>query len=321
MSYLKGRKILITGSSGFIGSALTKKLLEEEAIVYLLSSRKKRGRKSKPNPNIHEIKCSVDDYRKLVKSLKDLKIDAMCHLAAQPLVDLGTSSPIGTFKTNIMGTWNILEIGRLKSVKKIIIASTTHVYGRNKNLPYLEEYFPQPSRPYETSKACSDLLAQSYAETYGLDITIPRFANIYGPGDKNISRLIPTVMDSVIHGKNPKIWDIGAVRDFLYIDDAIDGYIRILKEKPKKNLQIINFGTGTPVKISKVAELIIKISGKKNIKVISNKIPRLRGVEVLRQYVSIDKAKKIFGWEPKTSIHEGLVETYKWYEKYFADSI
>lgn len=321
MSYLKGRNILITGASGFIGTSLVNKLLEEGAIIYSLNPKKRKKTHIKNKENIYDIVCSVDDFAMLSKLLKNLKIDAICHLAAQSLVDLGTDSPISTFKTNIMGTWNILEIARIKKIDKVIVASTTHVYGKNKKLPYLEEFFPQPSRPYETSKACSDLLAQSYADTYGMDITIPRFVNIYGPGDKNFSRLIPTVMNSVIRGKNPRIWDIGAVRDFLYIDDAVDAYIKILKEKPKKKLQIINFGTGTPVKISKIVQLIIKISGKKNTKIISGKIPHTRDEEVLRQYVSIAKAKKLLNWEPRVSIGEGLKTTYMWYDKYFANSI
>jgi len=136
-----------------------------------------------------------------------------------------------------------LEAARQQSIQKVIIASTAHVYGNNPKVPFKEEFFPQPSRPYETSKACADLLAQSFADTYDLPVEIPRFVNIYGPGDLNFSRLIPKVIKSVLVGKKPEVWDIGSVRDFLYIDDAINAYLMLAEKQftNSKRVRVFNF--------------------------------------------------------------------------------
>jgi|SRR3989344_9699036 len=312
MSFWQGKTVLVTGASGFVGTHLVKRLLEKKSRIITLS--KKGSELLKDTQN--EVGCSIEDFEKINSLIQKNKVDIIFHLAAQPIVEIGQSNPIRTFEVNIRGTWNILEAARENNVKKIIIASTVHVYGDNPKTPFKEEYFPQPSRPYETSKACADLLAQSFADTYNLPVEIPRFVNIYGPGDSNFSRLIPKVIKSILVGEKPEVWDIGSIRDFLYIDDVISAYLKLAEKKLNggKRLRVFNFGTGKPIKIHDLVLKIIELS-KKKIKLEMEKPPEERANEIKKQYVSITKAKRELNWFPKVSLEDGLTRTIDWYQK------
>lgn len=323
MSFWKSKKILITGANGFVGSNLSKRLIAKGAKVIAFT----RGGINPPSllilenlvPKIYKVeKGSLLNFERVNEVVSKNKIDYIFHLAAQPLIEVGRESPIQTFEVNIRGTWNTLEAARQNRVKKIVVASTTHVYGDNPNLPYKEEYFPQPSRPYETSKAAADLLAQSYADTYNLPVEIPRFVNLYGPGDFNFSRIVPKVILSLLKKEDPEVWDLGAVRDFLYIDDAIDGYLALVEKKlpDSKRVRVFNFGSGKPMSMIKLAKEILKVSGDKSLKLIIKETPKEREKEIIKQYVSITKAKQLLGWKPKNSLEQGLKKTIGWYKRH-----
>lgn len=322
MSFWENKNVLITGSTGFVGSNLYLALAGKGANVVSFSSDDLSNSRLIRNTQIKKIKThivgSVLDIDLLIGVIKKNKIKFIYHLAAQPLVELGKESPTKTFDINIKGTWNVLEAARVSSVEKIIVASTSHVYGDNPNPPYTEENFPQPSRPYETSKACADLLAQSYADTYFLPVEIPRFVNLYGRGDFNFSRIIPKVINSILEGKSPEVWDVGIMRDFLYIDDAINAYLLLVEKNlpNNKRSRIFNFGSCNPIKIVDLVKKIIEISGR-NLGVKILPMPTNRDKEITKQYVSIEKAKKVLGWTPKTTLDEGLRKTLSWYERYF----
>jgi len=311
MSFWQQRVVLVTGASGFVGSHLVNQLISKHAKVITLS--KKRLKSS--TKVINEIGF-VENFERLNDIMKRYKVNTIFHLAAQPIVEIGQDNPIKTFEVNIKGTWNILECARENNIQKVIIASTVHVYGDNPKVPFKEEYFPQPSRPYETSKACADLLAQSFADTYDLSVEIPRFVNIYGPGDFNFSRLIPKVIKSILQGEQPEVWDVGSIRDFLYIDDATAAYLMTAEKRldNKKRLRIFNFGTGEQIKIYDLVQKIIQIMGK-GIKVKIEQLPEERSNEIKKQYVSIAKAKRELGWYPKVTLDNGLSKTITWYQK------
>lgn len=311
MSFWQQRVVLVTGASGFVGSHLVDQLISKNAKVITFSKKKLT---SSTNA-INEI-GSVEDFDRLHDIMKRYKVNTVFHLAAQAIVETGQDNPIKTFEVNIKGTWNVLESARENNIQKVIIASTAHVYGDNPKVPFKEKYFPQPSRPYETSKACADLLAQSFADSYNLSVAIPRFVNIYGPGDLNFSRLIPRVVKSILEGKQPEIWDIGSIRDFLYIDDAINAYLMIAQKKldNKKRMRIFNFGTGEQIKIYDLVQKIIQIM-RKEIKVKIEQLPGERLNEIKKQYVSITKAKRELGWYPEVTLDNGLSKTITWYQE------
>lgn len=301
---LKQKRILITGITGFIGSALAKRLEKEGAQVFGISRTIKKG-------NIYSVDCK--DFASISTFIKKHKIQLCFHLAGEALVESGQQFPYETFMANTQTTLNLLECARIYHIERIIIASTSHVYGKN-IVPYKEYYTPKPSRPYETSKACTDLIAQSYADTYNLPVMIARFVNVYGPGDMHFTRLIPKTITSVLAGINPQMWGGDALREYLYLDDAIDAYIKMAKvslDKIHRN-RIFNIGSGHPYSVYEVIEKIVAIS-KKNVSI--DRIKDEREFEIKAQFVSSAKAKRLLGWRSKTTLEEGLKKTIRWYSK------
>ena len=303
---VRGKNILITGITGFIGKALEKRLDMLGAKVFGIS--RSEGK------NNQILKSTILNYTAVDKFIKNSKIEICFHLASTSLVEEGQLHPYQTFKVNTEGTLNILECARNNNLEKVIIASTSHVYGKNK-IPYFESYMPRPTRPYETSKACTDIIAQSYSKSFNLPVLIPRFVNIYGPGDLNFQRLIPKTIKSVLENSEPTMWGGQAMRDYLFIDDAIDAYILLATASIKKigENRVFNFGASNVISVADLIKKIIALSGKNlNIKKVSDE----RGGEIGSQYVSFSKAIRLLGWKPKVSLDEGLKKTVAWYSKY-----
>ena len=307
---IEGKRVLITGITGFVGKALSKRLKSQGANVFGISRSIKNDKKN--------LKVDILDYSAIDKFIKDSKIDICFHLASTSLVEEGQLHPYQTFKVNTEGTLNILESARNNNLNRIIVASTSHVYGKNK-VPYFENYMPRPTRPYETSKACTDIIAQSYATSFNLPVLIPRFVNIYGPGDLNFQRLIPKTIKSILEDVPPKMWGGEAIRDYLFIDDAIDAYLLLAKINTSKvgDNRVFNFGSSNMIGVEDLIKKIIKIVGKN---LIIKKVSDERKGEIASQYVSFNKAIRVLGWKPKISLDEGLKRTIAWYSKFLYNS-
>jgi len=306
MTKLKSKRVLITGINGFIGSSLNNKLNKLGIETFGISRRKSKIK------NI--LSASILDFEILNKFIKKNKIQIIYHLAGESLVEGGQTNPFNTFKINTEGTLNVLESARENSLEKVVIASTSHVYGKNK-LPYYEGYMPRPSRPYETSKACTDLIAQSYAETFGLPVLIPRFVNIYGPGDTNFTRLIPKTIRTLLENNSPKMWGGQAMREYLYIDDAVRAYILFagLDVNSIGKNKVFNVGSGDIISVNDLIEKIV-LKTKKGKGII--KVEDERELEIPAQYVSSKKAKKLLNWEARIKLDKGLSSTIAWYKKF-----
>lgn len=310
MSFWENKTVLVTGVNGFVGNHLFNKLNNLGARVYGVT-------RNHPKKNIYKL--DVLDLSSLESFIKKNKIKICFHLAGESLVEKGQEDPYNTFKANTEGTLNVLESARKNNLEKIVIASSSHVYGDNKT-PYLEEYFPRPSRPYETSKTCADLIAQSYADSFDLPVLIPRFVNIYGPGDINFQRLIPKTMKSLLNNDSPKMWGGSAVRDFIYIADVIEAYISLgeLNKKLMEKNRIYNFGTGNTISVEELIRKIISIS-EQDFSIKKNKEERENEIDI--QYVSSAKAHRILNWKSKTNLDKGLSQTLEWYRNYFNEKI
>ncbi len=314
----KGRNVLVTGANGFVGSWLTQELIGRGAKVTALI------RDLIPDSNLNLsgtadrvsiVRGSLADYKTVERAFNEYEIEICFHLAAQAIVGVANRSPISTFESNIMGTWNLLEACRTaKHFEKAIIASSDKAYGDQENLPYTEDSPLLGTYPYDASKVCAEVIARSYNKTYGLKTAVARCANIYGGGDLNMSRLVPDMMTSLIMGKPLVIRSDGKMeRDYIYVKDAADAYI-LLAEEIEKGLAF-NFGAGKPITVLDLVRMIMEASGRKDAEM---KVLGEAKYEIKRQYLDSSRASKLLGWQPKYGLMDGLRETYKWYESHQA---
>lgn len=314
-------KILVTGADGFIGSHVAKALIERGAEVTTIV----RDLKKESNIDILDIKKRVNtlhgdliSYEDCERAINEYDIDFCFHIAAQALVGPANRSPLSTFESNIKGTWNILEACRLsRTIKGLVVASSDKAYGQQKKLPYTEDSPLNGYFPYDASKACAEILARGYFMTYAIPLAITRNANIYGPADMNLSRVIPDIITRLIRNEDPVIRSDGTPeRDYVYIKDAVSAYLALAENLHRKEVSghAFNFGTGKPTSVLELYKKIISLMGK-------NVQPKVLGQaknEIDRQYLDSTKAKKVLGWECRYNIDEGLKETIAWYKGYFS---
>lgn len=318
--FWKNKNVLITGYEGFLGSHLTKALLDLKANICgldILVRRKQTILSKKDLDKINIIKGSVENFLLVSKIIRENKIEIIFHLAAKSLVNQGLKKPIKTFSTNIRGTWNILEVSRdSDAVKAIIVASSDKAYGNQKNLPYKETFPLCGDHPYDVSKSCADLISYTYYHTYDLPVTITRCGNVFGPGDFNFSRIIPDTIRCALSGKTLLIRSNGKfIRDYIFVDDIINGYIGLAEKLQKLKLagEAFNFSNEDPIIVIELVEKIYQIVGRRpNYRILNE-----ARYEIEHQYLSSKKARRILGWRPKYTLDEGLKKTIKWYKDYF----
>lgn len=320
-AFWQGRRVFVTGCTGILGSWLTLALLDAGADVVGLI------RDYVPQSNLNltgaiqritRVDGDIADGELLKRVLNEYEIEIVFHLAAQPLVRLANRAPVGTFETNIRGTWLLLEACRVSpTVKRIVVASSDKAYGDQDVLPYTEDAPLQGRHPYDVSKSCADLLTQAYATTYHLPVAITRCGNIYGGGDLNWDRIVPGTMRSVLHGERPVIRSDGTpLRDYLYVDDIVAGYLRLAEclDDPALYGQAFNFGLDDPRTALDVARLIIAFSDHPELEpVVLNEASH----EIGRQYLSSEKAHRVLNWRARYSLDEGLRRTLTWYRAFF----
>jgi CDP-glucose 4,6-dehydratase len=318
-----GKKVLITGFEGFLGSHLTKAMLQVDAKVIGLdikTSREGTILNSRDYQRIVIHKGSVAQ-RKLVREiLNKYSIDIIFHLAAEAIVGRSQENPLNTFKSNIAGTWEVLEAARLYgNAKSIVVASSDKAYGSHKKLPYREDAPLIANHPYDVSKSCADLIANTYSHTYGLPLAITRCGNIYGPGDFNFSRLIPDALRCIFLDKTLKIRSDGKfTRDYVYVEDIVAGYIRIAELLSRRKLnsgEAFNLSDEKPLTVVK---LLAKIDqAYPGVKKLNYKVMNTAKYEIKEQFLAAAKARRILGWKPRYSLEQGLRKTAEWYAKYF----
>ena len=321
VSFWQDRPTFVTGGTGLLGGWLVRRLLELGAdIVCLVRDWVPQSElvHAQLVEQVKVVRGDICDQALLERILGEYEIDTVFHLAAQTIVTIANRNPISTFETNIGGTWTLLEACRRSpEVHSIITASSDKAYGDQEKLPYNEDAPLQGRYPYDVSKSCADLLAQSYAITCKLPVAITRCGNFYGGGDLNWNRVVPGTVRSVLRGQPPIIRSDGQyVRDYFYIEDAAAAYI-LLAEKLAQNTNLygegFNFSNETPVSVIELIERILQLM-KSDLK------PAIRNEatnEIRQQYLSADKARKVLGWQPTFTLDEGLRRTISWYQGFF----
>ncbi len=308
---------MVTGHEGFLGSNLVKRLIGSGCRITgidLVSSRPLSVLAGLRSEFAH-IRGDISNFNLTERIIKSKRPNIIFHLAAEAVVGKAKRNPVRTFRSNIEGTWNLLEACRGRGfVEAIVVASSDKAYGSKAELPYTEEMSLEGLQPYDASKSCEDIIARAYHRSYGLPVCVIRCGNIYGPGDYNFSRLIPDAIRCLIKGEGLAIRSDGTyTRDYVYVDDIVEGYI-LLAEKMKR-LRIyggaFNLSNERPLSVMEVFEKIKEAFGG------SVKRPKVLNVaqdEIKDQYLSSKKARRLLGWRPRYTIEKGLQRTIYWYE-------
>lgn len=320
--YWKDRNVLVTGANGFLGSWVSKRLVEAGANVVSFvrdAIPKSFFNLSGTVDKVVIAHGALEDYLSIERVFNEFEVDFCFHLAAQAIVGTAEQFPLSTYESNIRGTWNVLEAARRNSrVQGLIIASSDKVYGSKENLPYTEQDTLGGLNPYDVSKVCVDLLAQSYFHTYGIPLGIARSGNFYGPGDLNFSRVVPETIRSLLGNENPVIRSDGTyLRDYFYVEDAAEAFLTLGANVAKDGIkgQAFNFGTEKPTAVIDVVNQLIGLSGKDHLRpVILNQAAH----EIKAQYLSCRKAQELLGWRHTTDLKKGLGKSYSWYQDFFS---
>lgn len=313
MNKLKGTRILVTGGNGAIGCNLVRKLLEISCKITVLDdfSQSKKGNLPS-NKNVKIIHGDITNEKTLRKTFSS-KYDYVFHLAARFANELSVKNPIEDLRVNTQGTLQVLLHAAKQNPDRFLYASSSSLYGQQNSVYFKESLTPNPSTPYATSKLAAEHYCSAISKLYGLEYSIVRLSNSYGPYDPpgKFRNVIPNFFQSAICGKNIVITGTGKeTRDFTYIDDTVDGILLSATHKNAKN-EIFNLGTGKETQIKKIAEIVLHLTGNKS-KVVYR--PRRSFDHVVRRRMDISKAKKL-GYNPKTTINDGLEKTYQWFEK------
>ena len=310
------KNVLITGGSGFLGSHIAKRILPkaDSVTIVTLDIKQKTTLKSL-GVDLNKINLVKGDIRNFdfIKLLfNEYEFDTVFHLGALSEVKKCQPDPKLAFDTNIVGTINVLEAARLYgNVKAIAVSSSDKAYGSG-ILPYVEGAPMQGKGIYEVSKSCTDLIARAYHTNYNLPVVVTRCSNLYGGADMNMSRIIPNTIRLALKKESPLIWKGSeeSTREFLYIEDAVDAYLSLVKNIDKTKGEAFNIGSGEIISIKKLVEDILsKINNNLLINYQHKDFP-----EISHQYLDSNKIKEFTGWESKIKLSEGLDKSIKTYK-------
>lgn len=309
-----GRAVLVTGAAGLLGRAVTRQLVGGGAGVVGLDIAWSALSPALVPLAVNRVDGDVRDAASLAALLSDESIDTVIHLAAQTLVGPALEDPANTFSNNVEGTWAVLDACRARqTVESVVVASSDKAYGDWSGRPYREDMALRARHPYDVSKAAGDLIAQSYAATYGMPVAITRCGNLYGGGDLNWSRVVPGTIRSVLEGQAPIVRSDGTyVRDYLHVTDAAAGVLALgeaVRNRRDVQGQAFNFAAGIrPTVIEVVRRILVLMDSSLEPVVLSRELH-----EIPEQRVSAALAKRVLNWRPTLTLDAGLREAIDWY--------
>lgn len=321
-NFWQDRPVLVTGATGLVGAWLTRRLVEAGAdVVCIVRDWVPQSElvRSRTLEQIKTVRGDIRDRDLLERTIGEYETETVIHLAAQAIVGVANRNPITTFETNIQGTWNLLEACRRSpGVRSIVIASSDKAYGDQEELPYREDAPLQGLHPYDVSKSCGDLIAQTYAQTYGLPVAITRCGNFYGGGDLNWNRIVPGTIRAVLRGEQPVIRSDGQfVRDYFYVEDGAAAYMLLAEQlhcRPDLHGLAFNFSIESEVTVLGLVNLILRVMDSR----LEPKILNEASNEIRRQYLSASRARTILKWSPLFTLDEGIQRTIPWYQEFLA---
>ncbi len=316
-AFWRDRRVFVTGCTGLLGSAVVRELLARGAHVVGLI--RDHGPASELlcgglTPHIDVVSGDVADQALLERALGEYEIQTVLHLAAQTIVSIANKGPVGTFETNIKGTWCLLEaVRRVAPAAHVVVASSDKAYGDQPLLPYREDAPLQGRHPYDVSKSCTDLISLAYHHTYRLPVCVTRCGNFYGAGDLNWNRIVPGTIRSVLRGERPVLRSDGShIRDYFYVKDGANAYLHLAERmacQPEILGEAFNFSTEIQVTALQMVQLLLRLLG-------SSLEPDIRAEathEIKHQYLSAEKARRLLEWEPRYRLEDALRETIEWY--------
>ena len=314
------RPVLVTGATGLVGSCLTRRLIDSGAsVVCLIRDWVPQSEliRSGCADRVRVVRGDIRDRESVERTIGEYEVDTVFHLAAQTTVGIANRNPLSTFESNVQGTWNVLEsCRRSPMVKAVVCASSDKAYGEVEELPYCEDTPLGANHPYDVSKSCADLIAQTYAKTYGLPVGITRCGNFYGGGDLNWYRIVPGSIRSVIRGERPIIRSDGNyTRDYFYVEDGAAAYMLMaerLIDDPKLLGQAFNFSNEEQTTVTGLVGKILGQMGSTATPDVKNQASN----EIRRQFLSAARARQVLGWQPLFSLEEGLGKTISWYREF-----
>jgi CDP-glucose 4,6-dehydratase len=319
-SFWLDRPTCVTGGTGLLGSWLVRRLIEAGADVTCLVRDwvpQSEFVRTRLIEKVNVVRGDVRDREVIERTLGEYEIDTVIHLAAQTIVSIANRNPVSTFETNITGTWNLLEACRRSpKVRQIVVASSDKAYGDQETLPYNEKTPLQGQHPYDASKSAADLLAGTYAVTYGLPVAITRCGNFYGGGDLNWNRIIPGTIRSIIRGQRPVIRSDGNyIRDYFYVEDGAAAYMLLAEQlalRPELKGEAFNFSNEIQVTVIQIVQKILDLMGTNLEPQILNEASN----EIRHQYLSAEKACRVLNWHPLFTLDLGLEKTITWYKDF-----
>jgi nucleoside-diphosphate-sugar epimerase len=309
--------VLITGASGFIGTALTARLLSEDSYEkVVLLSRKSHFDNYKENKKIVSVIGDINDVDLLVSVLETHKVTYVYHLASEAIVGEYVKNPRQAYLNTVYGVTSLLEAVRISKapIQKVLVSTSYKVYGRAEP-PYNEETHFLPGNTYETAKACQDFIAQDYYRSFDVPVIVFRIVNTYGPGDKNLSRLIPKSFSDIYQNKPPTVYAAvkNSVREFIYIDDLLDAMTLMERKAMPGDIYCVGGHQHTIYEVVQNICEVTQYNG--DISVVENQ----HVAETKEHALDSSKLEKL-GWGKKISLKEGLKKTNNYYKKIFSKS-
>jgi CDP-glucose 4,6-dehydratase len=317
--------VLVTGGTGLLGGWLVQRLLSFGASVVCLVrdwAPQAELARSGALDQVAVVRGDVCDQTLLERTLGEYEVSTVLHLAAQAIVGIANANPGSTFETNIAGTWRLLEACRRSPrVQQIVLASSDKAYGDAPTLPYTEDTPLCGKHPYDVSKSCADLIAQSYFHTYKLPVAITRCGNFYGGGDLNWNRIVPGTIRAIVRDERPLIRSDGQfVRDYFYVEDGAAAYMHLAEQlaaRPELAGHAFNFSNESQVTVLELVERILQALDSELEPVVLGQASH----EIRLQHLSAAKARELLAWAPLFTLEEGLTRTVSWYQNYLQQPV